>query len=194
LNTVAAVILAAGAASRMGRLKQLLPFAGGTLLGHTIDQALAAGFAPLVVVVGSQAAAVRAAISSKPVEIVTNQGWQTGLGSSIAAGVNHLPPVAAVALLTGDQPLVNANHLQSMLQLFSTSDADAVAAEYGETVGVPAIFKPRLLPRLRQLPPSAGAKALLQAAGIRVIRFPLPEAAVDIDTPEDWTRLVNASE
>jgi molybdenum cofactor cytidylyltransferase len=192
---VAAVILAAGAASRMGSLKQLLPFAGGTLLGRAIDQALAAEFMPVIIVVGSQADAVRAAISSMPVEIVTNDAWQTGMGSSVAAGVNHLPPNVGVALLTGDQPLVTAYHLQSMRQMLQTSDADVavVAAEYSGTVGVPAIFKPHLQPRLRHLPPAAGAKTLLQGGVFRVLRFPLPEAATDVDTPEDWLRLGNAS-
>lgn len=176
----------------MGRLKQLLPYRGEPLLAHAIHQAREAGFAPIVVVVGAQADAVRSAIASMQVEIANNHRWQTGMGSSIAAGVKLIPPVDAVMLLAGDQPLVTAQHLASMRNLLETSGADAVAAEYSGTIGVPALFQGALLERLAQLPPSAGAKILLQSLNLRVARYPLPEAAADVDTPEDWQRLVGS--
>ncbi len=183
----AAIILAAGEGRRMGKTKQLLPLGTGTLLSHAIDTTLEAGFRPIIVVVGANADFVQAAIAAKPVEIVRNNLWKSGMGSSIAAGVRHHQGMqadsAAVAILLADQPLVTAGHLKQMRRLLLDSGAPIVAAEYNGTTGVPALFRRQLLPRLAALTGEGGAKALLRDA--RTVPFPLAEAATDIDTPED---------
>ncbi|HMJ62342.1 MAG TPA: nucleotidyltransferase family protein, partial [Bryobacteraceae bacterium] len=182
----AAVILAAGAATRMGKLKQLLPYCEKTLIEHAVEQALAAGFDPVIVVVGAEADSVRAALASRPVLLVENSLWQLGMGSSIAAGVGALPEAHAVAILLADQPLVEARHLREMQALLDSADAPVVAAQYNGTLGVPALFKRELFEALRSLDPATGARGLLRE---RAAPFPLPEAAMDIDTPEDFAEL-----
>ncbi len=190
---VAGVILAAGAATRMGSLKQLLSYAGETLIGHVIDTALEAALGPVIVVVGAEADAVQDAIAFKNVEVVRNAAWRSGMGSSLSAGILRLqeiePDSAGAAVLLADQPLVTAEHISGMRRLLHTSGAHAVAADYDGSLGVPAIFGRRMFTRLAALPPEAGAKQLLLAADIKVARFPLPEAATDVDTPADFERL-----
>jgi molybdenum cofactor cytidylyltransferase len=192
-----AIILAAGAATRMGQLKQLLAYRGRTLLRHSIEQAIAAGFRPIVVVVGSNAQMLRRSIAGKAaVKIVHNEQWDTGMGSSIRAGMRALlgsdeVPEAA-AILVADQPLVQAKHLAAMRRLLSSADSSIVAAQYSDTIGVPALFKQELFGALLSLPLEAGARKLLRTSDADVTPFPLPEAAVDIDTPEDFERLISA--
>lgn len=190
---VAAVILAAGAGIRMGKLKQLLPYRGRTLLEHSIQQAIEAGFHPTLVVVGAEADAVRCAIAAQPVEIVQNQQWQSGMGSSISAGIRQLQQTgaesAAVAILLSDQPLVTAEHLRAMRTLLHTRGNPVVAAHYGQTIGVPALFKRELFSMLASLPAEAGARHFLRESALAVTEFPLPEAAIDIDTPADFAAL-----
>ncbi len=193
---IAAIILAAGAATRMGKLKQLLPYRGDTLIEHCLQQARDAGFDPVIVVVGAEADAVRARIGEYPVEIVENKAWANGMGTSVVAGVQALERLesepAGVALLLADQPLVTAAHLAAMRAALVQTSAMAVAAEYNGTLGVPALFKRAMLPRLKELPPKTGARGLLRSAGIEVEAFPLPEAASDIDTPEDFAALAGS--
>lgn len=183
----AGIILAAGAATRMGRLKQLLPYRGKTLVEHAVEQALAAGFDPVIVVLGAEADSVRATLSARPVTLVENSLWHLGMGSSIAAGVGVLAEAQAVAVMLADQPLVEARHLREMQALLDGSDRPAVAAQYNGTLGVPAVFKRELFEALRSLHPATGARALLRA---QATPFPLPEAAMDIDTPEDFAGLM----
>ena len=175
----------------MGQAKQLLPHRSGTLLSHSVDIARDAGLHPLIVVVGANADAVQAAVAAKPVEIVRNSKWQTGMGSSIAAGVRYHQQLqadsAAIAILLADQPLITANHLLQMRRLLLDSGAPAVAAEYNGSPGVPAFFRRQLLPQLAALTGEGGAKPLLRDG--KTARFPLPEAATDIDTPEDFSKL-----
>lgn len=187
--SVGCVILAAGSGSRMGALKQLLPYGGGTMLWRAVDTAIEAAFGPVIVVVGAEAATVRDALAHKDVLVAENPEWESGMGSSITAGLRALSaldePIDALAILLADQPKITARQLSAMRTLLQRSSSDAVAAEYANTVGVPAVFRASCLEQLRNLAPQAGAKGLLTDGRLRVERFPLPEAAVDIDTPED---------
>jgi molybdenum cofactor cytidylyltransferase len=181
----------------MGQLKQLLAYRGRTLLRHSIGKAIGAGFRPIVVVVGSNAQMLRRSIAGKAaVKIVHNEQWETGMGSSIRAGMRALldsdeVPEAA-AILVADQPLVQAKHLAAMRRLLSSAGSSIVAAQYSDTIGVPALFKQELFGALLSLPPEVGARRLLRTSDADVTPFPLPEAAVDIDTPEDFERLISA--
>lgn len=177
----------------MGRLKQLLSYRGQPLVQHAIEEATNAGLAPIIAVVGAEGAAVRAAIAGQPVSIVENREWASGMGSSIAAGMRFLAEaasdVAAVAILLADQPLVTARHLVKMQTLVFSGKSQAVAAQYSGSLGVPAIFKRNLFEALSSLPSAAGARHILRDSEIEVAAFPLPEAAIDIDTPEDFAAL-----
>ncbi len=190
---VAAIILGAGAATRMGKLKQLLPFRGRTLIEHAVAQAIEAAFDPVIVVVGAESQAVRNTLAPRPVAIVENAHWQAGMGSSVSAGVRYLQAMgsdsAAVAIMLADQPLVTANHLRGMAELFARSGRAIVAANYNDALGVPALFKRSLFPVLAALEPGAGARALLRDGKQTAEAFDLPEAAVDVDTPADFAAL-----
>ncbi len=190
---VAAIILAAGGATRMGRLKQLLPYGGRTLVQRAIQQAIEAGLSPVIVVVGAEAQAVQASIAAQRVEIVQNDAWQSGMGSSIVAGIQRLRETgsdsAAVLILLADQPLVTANHIAAMRELLHTNKAPIIAAQYDGILGVPALFKREMFPVLAGLQPEGGAGHLLRHSKFEVTAYPLPDAAVDIDTPEDFAAL-----
>lgn len=190
---VAAILLAAGSASRMGKQKQLLPYHGKTLVEHAIAQAQLARFEPVVVVVGADAQPIRDKLASLPIAIVENERWLSGMGSSIAAGMGwlreHGIESAAVAILLADQPLVTAAHLAAMRTLFIQSGSAIVAARYRQTLGVPALFKRALFPALGSLAGAEGARSLLRDPTHAVAAFDLPEAAVDIDTPADFAAL-----
>lgn len=179
----------------MGRLKQLLPYRGRALVRHSVEQAHQAGFAPVIVVVGAESDDVIAAVQGSPAVVAENRDWQLGMGSSIACGMGRLgqvtPEATAVAILLADQPLVSAKHLQEMQGLLSKAYC-AVGAEYNGTLGVPAVFDRRIFPQLAGLPPAGGAKQLLHSLGVHVNRYPLSEAATDVDTPDDYEQLTSA--
>ena len=190
-----AIILAAGAAVRMGQLKQLLPYRGKTLLEHALEQAINSKFQPVVVVLGAQAHKLKQLVSVYNIEVVENLAWETGMGSSIVAGMEQLLKGEriphAVAILVADQPLIGTEHLLAMRGLLDSTEAPIVAAEYNGTVGVPAIFRQDMFAALLALPSEAGARALLRNSATRVTCFPVPEAAADIDTPGDLERVTS---
>jgi molybdenum cofactor cytidylyltransferase len=181
----------------MGQSKQLLRFRGKPLVEHAITQAIEAGLSPVIVVAGAQADALRRAVAELPVEIVQNDAWQTGMGSSIAVGVRRLiemeADAVALAILLSDQPLVEATDLSAMRGLLEVSEAKIVAAEYSGTLGVPAFFNRELFARLTSLAPETGAREILRSSAAEVAAYPLPEAAIDIDTPEDFAALLQSA-
>jgi molybdenum cofactor cytidylyltransferase len=191
--TSAAIILAAGAATRMGSIKQLLPYGDGTLLSHAVAQAANAGFQRVIVVLGAQAQTVAVSLHETGAETVINPGWQTGMGSSLLAGLKKAEeggaPPDFLAILLADQPYVVASHLVEMLRFLAASSKPIIAAQYNNRLGVPAIFRKSVLPQLRTLSPETGARQLLRNAPNDVLAFPLPEAATDIDTPADFFEL-----
>lgn len=189
----AAIILAAGASSRMGRLKQLLPFGNATLLSHAIAQAYKAQFARVLVVLGAHSEQISPLVEQARAELVLNPDWESGMGSSIHAGLAYLrrnpPQPAALAVLLADQPYVTAHHLLAMRRLLQDGTAPVVAARYDGRVGVPAFFRAEMYSTLASIPAAAGARQLLRSSTVAVEEFPLPEAAIDIDTPADFAAL-----
>lgn len=190
--TIPIIILAAGEASRMGHAKQLLKVQGTTLLARAVGEARqVSGVAPIVVI-GARAEAMRHELEKVEVVVVENPDWATGMGSSVASGVARLqvayPAAQACLVMLVDQPFVDHTVLQRLIDTWTRSHAPLVAAAYNDTVGVPALFAARLFPELLQLRGKGGAKAVLRAQADALRAVPCPEAALDLDTPEDWAR------
>ena len=190
--SVALLLLAAGASTRMGRPKQLLPYHGRTLLRHAAETAIASGCAPIVLVTGALHEALVAEVSGLPIRAIHNPEWETGMASSIRAGLaalNESPPAAVLIMLT-DQPLVTPGLLQELITRQQQTQAPVVAATYGDTLGVPAVFAAAMLPELLQLQGQQGAGRLIGSYGAAVERVPFPEGLLDVDTPAQYAALL----
>jgi molybdenum cofactor cytidylyltransferase len=194
MQNIGAVILAAGESSRFGAPKQLAQFRGQTFVRRIADVAEQAGCWPVVVVAGSDAAKIRAEISST---IVENENWRNGIGSSIRTGVEHLmkiePETAAIVLLVCDQPFVDAAVIRHLIALREKSGKDIVASSYSGTLGVPALFSRSLFSELMSLSGESGAKKIIFGNRDRVAELPLPEGNIDIDTRADYENLTRES-
>jgi molybdenum cofactor cytidylyltransferase len=193
-TTIAAIILAAGAASRMGQPKQLLEWEGQPLIRRAAESALAGGCERVLVVVGAARAAVVAALVGLPVEIVENPNYAAGQSTSLRAGLAALGPEAAAALvLLGDQPFVTAPILQRIVDTWRDTGAPIVAPVYAGQRGNPVLFARSVFPELLTIEGDQGARAILAADHARVtpVHFDDPRPLTDIDTPEEYRRLRN---
>lgn len=189
--SVAAIVLAAGSATRMGAPKQLIQFRGTSLLRRAAETALAAGVDPVVVVLGAHAELVTPELAHLPVQIVTNSGWSAGIGSSIRAGVASLPKsVDALLIVLADQPLVTPHLLRSLIDEHRSTAAPIVATAYNDTLGVPALFARLHFRDLATLSDASGAKSLIENAGRAAVSVLFPDGAIDIDTPADLLTLL----
>jgi molybdenum cofactor cytidylyltransferase len=187
------MILAAGGSTRLGQPKQLLLFQGRSLVRHAAETALASVCRPVVVVLGARADRLQSELSGLPVTVATNLQWEEGLGSSIRAGLNALAPGTggpeAVVIMLCDQPLISARFLDQLVRVHQSSGRGIVAAEYEGAAGVPALFSRAYYPELAALRGRRGAKPIIVKHAKDSERIPLPEAAFDLDHPEDFARL-----
>jgi molybdenum cofactor cytidylyltransferase len=194
---VAAVVLAAGGSTRFGKPKQLAIFQGEPFVRRIAAAAKGAGCAPIVVVVGADAAQITSVLAGLPVSIAEHPNWSNGLGSSIAVGVKHAATIAAdldaAILLACDQPLVNAAALRQLIQLHLEKGKPIVASAYAETLGIPALFNRSYFADLLQLKGDSGAKGIILARRHDVASFNFPGAAIDIDTTADYEKLNQTS-
>ena len=191
-GSVALLLLAAGASTRMGRPKQLLPYHGRTLLRHAAETAVATGCTPIVLVTGALHDALVGEVNDLPIQAVHNPEWQSGMASSIRTGLAAVAlarPVAVLIMLT-DQPLVTPELLKQLLVRQQQTQAPIVAAAYGDTVGVPAVFDQAMIPQLLQLQGHQGANRLIASLGPAVVRVPFPAGLLDVDTPEEYAALL----
>ena len=189
---VAGILLAAGGSTRLGSPKQLLVYEGRTLLRRAAETLLAAGCRPVVVVLGAGAGKLTPELAGLDVSTVVNADWERGMGSSIRVGMTALSPgpqTDAVLLTLCDQPLIGPSALKHLLD--ASHDAHSIAAaDYNGTLGVPAVFGREYFAGLVALPDAAGAKSLLQRHAGRAATVPMPEAATDIDTREQYELIV----
>lgn len=179
----AAVVLAAGASTRLGEPKQLLEVGGKTLLERAVEMAFLAGCDPVVVVLGANAAVIAAGCDLRRAWVVVNAGWAEGMSSSVRAGVELVQGFAAVdglVLLTCDMPGVEPSHLVALVG----EGGAVVGSRYAGRAAVPAYFPRSSFGRLGRLEGEAGARTLLD--GVETVE--LVGGEMDVDTPADAER------
>lgn len=188
---IAAVVLAAGRASRFGSSKLLAPLHGAPVVRRTVERALASRVGAVLVVTGADGAAVADALAGLPVRLVPNARWESGMGTSLAAGIAALPAEAAAAvILLGDQPTVDPATIEAVIAAHARSGRPIVAPRYRGEHGHPVLFARSVFPELRALAGDRGARAVVERDPARVEVVPVDRAApADVDTPADLARV-----
>ncbi len=189
---IAAVVLAAGSSSRMGEPKQLLRIGAQSLVRRIVEEAVASHVSKTIVVIGSEAGAVRAELSALPISLIENPRWSEGIGTSIAAGVEAANGCDAVVILACDQPDVSAATINSLVAEHHRTQKPIIASAYSDTLGIPALFAREYFAALRELPPEEGAKRVILAHPASVAAVAFAAGAVDLDTRADYARFLTS--
>lgn len=189
---IGVVILAAGASTRMGEPKQLIPVGGKPLLLRAVEAALASPVWPVVVVLGANAERIRPILARLPVLITENPAWSEGMAASIRAGVTTLQQFShrldAALLALCDQPAFSPGTVAELIAAQQKTGCSIVAAHYAGRNGAPALFLRDHFHTLTSLTGEEGARALLNDDPSRVASVELPALAHDVDTPADIPR------
>ena len=192
---IAAIVLAAGLARRMGRQKLLLDLKGKPVIRWSAEAVLP-HVDDCIVVTGPEDAALRAALRDLSVRFAVNARPQDGQGSSIAVGAAALTPSTTAALVVlADQPLTPPSVIPALLAARQASGKAIAAPSYRGTRGTPVLFAASVFPELRALAGDSGARAVVAAQPERVEIVEVDVAMpADVDTPEDFARLHGVTE
>ena len=189
---VTGLVLGAGGSSRLGAPKQLLPYGGGTLLGHVVGVARECRLDQLVVAIGGSADEVRASVDLTGAEVVVNDSYGAGCSSSIAAALGILDPRCdVIVLMLGDQPGVTAATVAALLR--GRRGAPLAICRYDDGRGHPIAFARNTFGELAALHGDKGVWRLLDERASEVeevaVAGPVP---LDVDTPEDYRAVLGA--
>ena len=196
LNTVkncAAIILAAGQSSRLGKPKQLLKYQNKTLLEHAIDAAKRSIVQSIIVVLGSNVDIILSKIDTSGAHMVKNDDWQSGMASTIRCGVQASialdSTIDSVILMVCDQPFVTSDLLNTLIKKQKETGKPIIASQYGDTIGTPALFQKRFFAELMVLKGDTGAKKIMMQHNDLLATVPFPGGSIDIDTVNDYEAL-----
>lgn len=184
------LVLAAGASRRFGSPKQLVRIDGRPLLHRAVAAATAVAGHAVTIVLGANAELLTPLLKHSPGSIVINRDWEQGLASSLRAGIRALPGSCDGVLVTlADQAMVTPGDLARLATAWRAQPEWLIAASYNGHTGVPAVFPRWTFASFSELRGDAGARSILERHSDRTLRIPMPNAAVDIDTPEDLLTL-----
>jgi molybdenum cofactor cytidylyltransferase len=192
---IPAIVLAAGASSRMGQPKSLLTIGGRTFVRRILDTLREAGVHDAVVVIRPDAEDVAREISLAGFgRAIVNSDPTRGQLSSLVAGLDAIdgPRVVAALVTLVDLPLVSVPTVATLLARASEAVAPIVRATHGTSHGHPVIFKRELFQALRDADPASGAKAVLRAHAVEDVDVGDPAVAEDVDTPGDYRRVIGS--
>jgi molybdenum cofactor cytidylyltransferase len=191
---LAAVILSAGASSRMGRPKALLPYREGTFLEHLIEVTRHPRIGATRIVLGAGAEAIRTIAKLDPSIVVLNTEWEQGQLSSIWAGLRSLEGINTdgIVLWPIDHPLVSARLVSELVERFYEDKKAIVLPTYNGRRGHPAIFSKELYGELLDAPAEQGARAVVWAHSADILEVPTGEEGVvlNLNDPEMLKRAI----
>jgi molybdenum cofactor cytidylyltransferase len=187
--SVAAVVLAAGRATRMGGHKLLLPLAGRPLVLWAVDAALGSKAAETIVVAGHEAERLAEVLEGRPLTVVVNARHEEGLSTSLQAGVRAAAEACdAVVFLLADQPFVDSALVDRLIDRFAESGMDAVRPVVGDRPVHPVLMSARLFPEILEQRGDVGGREIIERHPDRVCLVPVEDRRVaqDIDSLEDY--------
>lgn len=193
---IAAIVLAAGRSSRMGRNKLLLDLGGKPIVAHVVDTVARSGFAEIVIVTGHQAAKVKAALSSAaaPLKIVEARDYADGMAASLKAGIKALSPhMDAAMVVLGDMPQVSQDLYRQIIAAYNPQDGRAIVLPVADGKrGNPVLFDRRFFPDILRVDGDVGARHIIGSNSELVAEIPADarEIFMDVDTPEAYRDLL----
>jgi molybdenum cofactor cytidylyltransferase len=183
---IAAIVLAAGRASRMGSNKLVAELDGEPIVRRTVRAVLGSRARPVVVVTGHEADAVRGALAGLDLRFAHNPDFADGMSTSLRVGLAAAGAVDAALICLGDMPRLGSEHLDSVIDAFRAGDpAEIIVPTCDRKRGNPVLWPRRYFAEIAALTGDVGAKALIDrhADHVRQLALDDPAILVDVDTP-----------
>jgi molybdenum cofactor cytidylyltransferase len=194
-NLIGIILLAAGSAERMKKNKLLLKIGGKSLLENALLAARNSKAGFVTVVLGAFAENNLKVVEKYPFEIIVNETWEKGIGSSIKTGIQKtleiMPHLDAVIISVCDQQFLAKEIFNGLIDTYKRTSKKIVASEYSDSIGVPVLYDKSLFTELLSIPDQHGAKKYIieKAAEEIIATFPFPKGEMDVDTLEDLKNL-----
>jgi molybdenum cofactor cytidylyltransferase len=187
---VAAMVLAAGSSSRMGRNKLLLEVGGETLVRRAVRAAVESGVDRVFVVLGHEEERIRGALDGLPYVPVANPDHGQGFATSLRAGVRAAEGADAIVIVLADMPFVTADMIAALVDRYRATGAPLAVSHYGEVQAPPTLYARALFAELLSTPGERCAKEVVRRHAHEAAVVDWPDRALrDVDVPADYEEL-----
>jgi len=191
-GSIAGVVLAAGASTRLGRNKLFIELAGESLLRRAVRHASAARLDPVFVVLGHEADLAREALADLHVVPILNADYMRGVNTSLRAGItaaSQSPSIAAVVMLA-DMPFVTDSMIATLVDRYRASDAPLIVSDYGGVNAPPMLYDRSLFRELVSMEGEGCGRQVVKRHRDEAVTVSWPsDALADIDVPDDVERI-----
>ena len=190
---VTAIVLAAGESRRMGALKPLLPYGPGSVIQAVVRSLKASPVDRVLVILGHRSGEIAANLAGTGAETLFNPRYPEGMLTSVQAGVAAASPEAEWLLIAlGDQPTLRPETVHALLQEGRNGPRGLVVPSYGNRRGHPLLIHARYRDEIMALEGEGGLRQLFQRhpEEVAYVVVPDPDVLADMDTPEDYRRLL----
>lgn len=188
---ISAIVLAAGLSSRMGALKQLLPFGNHAVIEQVVSVLASSSVGEIVVVLGHRQEEIANILSKWDVRTTVNPRYAEGMLSSIQHGWAAVNPHAeGVMHVLGDQPQLEAGVVRGLIAAYRTSSAGILVPEFGGQRGHPIMLAARYRREILALGEDATMRDILRAHAAEVQTVPVQTDSIlrDMDTWVEYER------
>jgi len=193
-TAIAGVVLAAGASTRMGTNKLLLPVDGESLLRRAVRRALAAGLDPVVVVTGHEADRSRTELELLDCRIAFNSRHAEGIHTSVRTGIEAVPAESpAAVVMLADMPYVTSEMVAALVEAYRREKPPLVISQYGDAQAPPTLYDRSLFGELTIEPGEGCSKRVVRRHRDEALALVWPAPFLtDLDFPEDYERVRDA--
>jgi molybdenum cofactor cytidylyltransferase len=194
-SKVAAILLAAGTSTRMGKVKQLLPIDGRPVLEHVLDNVRGADVSEIILVLGHSAEAIQQEVELRDVKVVMNDNYPQGMGTSLQAGLAAVDArIEAAIIVLADQPFVCPSTLDRLIREHSRTRAQIVIPTYRGFRGNPVLLDRSVFPEVMNLRGDIGCRAIFGDHLEGIVKVPVEDFGIllDLDEPVDYDKLRTA--
>lgn len=192
---IAGILLAAGLSTRMGQPKMLLPWKGNTVIGHLLEKIALCPVDEIILVYGANQDEILKAAVTYPVRTVFNPEFSNGsMLVSLQAGLRQIShAMGAFLVILGDQPAISPDTIKSMIGLYGSSPEKLIIPSYKMHRGHPWLIDISLKDEILALQEPQTLRDFLKKheAEINYLVVNDPYVLEDMDTPEDYQRLIN---
>jgi molybdenum cofactor cytidylyltransferase len=194
-ESIAGIVLAAGASSRFGEPKQLLDWKGQPFVQAVAKTALEAGLLPVLIITGANAGQVEFTVKDLNGTVVRNEDWKSGQGSSISIGIKALAQsyskIGGAIFLLADQPQVTTSILRALTEKHAEGLFSIVAPMVLDRRANPVLFDRATFPDLMKLEGDVGGRAIFDKHRVEYLPWHDDRLLLDVDTPEMYQRLIS---
>ena len=159
---ISAILLAAGQSKRMKTGNKLAKeFQGIPLINHSVENILSSSIDEIIIVLGYEKEAIKNLIKkNNKIKFIFNKNFETGIASSIKAGINNLSEKAeAFFICLGDMPIINKNVYNKLID--SRKNKEIVAPTFNGIRGNPILFSKKMKTQIMEIEGDYGAKKIL---------------------------------